>query len=109
MDITASDIRALSATAAPRSVAANVPDFEQDPAVLEEFPWALLSGISYWRRRNINPAADRDDVEAVTRAVNGGLNGLDDRKQYLRKAQAIWMAERTTTGSNPTIRRGDKG
>jgi putative chitinase len=92
-----------------RSIIPDAPDFEADPVRLEEFPWALLSGISYWRRRNINRHADRDDVVAVTRAINGGQNGLDDRKRYLRKAKAIWMADRTTTGSNPTVRRGDTG
>lgn len=92
-----------------RRIIPGAPDFEDDPVKLEEFPWALLSGISYWRRRNINRHADRDDVEAVTRAINGGQNGLDDRKRYLRTAKAIWMAERTPTGSNPTVRMGDKG
>jgi putative chitinase len=92
-----------------RSIIPGAPDFEADPVTLEEFPWALLSGISYWRRRNINRHADRDDVIAVTRAVNGGQNGLNERQRYLLKAKAIWMAERTTTGSNPTVRRGDKG
>jgi putative chitinase len=92
-----------------RLIIPDAPDFEADPVKLEEFPWALLSGISYWRRRNINRHADRDDVIAVTRAVNGGLNGLDDRKRYLQKAKAIWMAERIPTGSNPTLRRGDRG
>lgn len=92
-----------------RRIVPEAPDFEAEPVTLEEFPWALLSGVSYWRRRNINRHADRDDVIAVTRAINGGLNGLDDRKRYVQKAKAIWMAERTTTGSNPTVRRGDKG
>src|SRR3954470_14435421 len=63
------------------------PDFEATPATLEEFPWALLAGISYWRRRNINAAADRDDIVKVTRVINGGTNGLEDRKRYLRIAK----------------------
>src|SRR4029077_3735519 len=59
------------------------PDFEADPVQLEEFPWALLAGITYWQRRNINRHADRDDVVAVTKAVNGGTNGLNSRREYL--------------------------
>ena len=69
------------------------PNFEVDPVELEEFPWALLAGISYWRRKNINAAADRDDVEAVTTKVNGGTNGLSEREMYLARAKAIWMNE----------------
>ena len=32
----------------------NAPDFEANPVKLEEFPWALLAGISYWQSRNLN-------------------------------------------------------
>src|SRR5262249_46831061 len=49
-----------------RRMISDAPDFEAIPTALEEFPWALLSAISYWRRRNINRHADRDDVVAVT-------------------------------------------
>jgi putative chitinase len=85
----------------------SAPDFEEEPAELEEFPWALLSGISYWRRRNINQHADRDDVVAVTKAINGGDNGLADRKQYLRKAKAIWMGGGgRAEGASPELRKG---
>ncbi len=96
-----------------RTMVASAPDFEQEPATLEDFPWALLSGISYWRRRNIDPAADRDDVEAVTRMINGGTNGLAERKRYLLKAKAIWLAGARTgaaaSTANPGLRIGDSG
>src|SRR5918993_230121 len=32
-----------------RRIIPGAPNFEDDPVELEEFPWALLSGISYWR------------------------------------------------------------
>jgi putative chitinase len=86
-----------------------VPDFEANPEELEQFPWALLAGITYWRRRNINRHADRDDVEAVTRAINGGLNGLAERKQYLAKAKAIWLEGVQPSLANPVLRQGDEG
>jgi len=86
------------------------PDFEANPTQLEEFPWALLSGISYWRRRNINRQADRDDIRGVTKAINGGYNGLDSRRKYLAKAKAIFMDDHTVAGaSSPVLRQGDKG
>ncbi|WP_255990821.1 M15 family metallopeptidase [Chitinolyticbacter albus] len=43
----------------------------------------------YWDKRRINMLADRDDVEAVTRAINGGLNGLSDRKRLLTRARTL--------------------
>jgi putative chitinase len=92
-----------------RMIVPDAPDFEADPVKLEEFPWALLSAISYWRRRNIARLADRDDVVAVTRAINGGENGLADRKRYLAKAKAIWIDDNTPTAGHSTVRPGDKG
>ncbi|NZD66183.1 peptidoglycan-binding protein [Rhizobium sp. WYCCWR 11290] len=97
------------ATADIRAMDAAAPDFEREPEALEQFPWALLAGISYWRRRNINRHADRDDVRAVTRAINGGLNGFEDRIRYLGRAKSIWMEPNTPTATHPVLRRGDKG
>jgi putative chitinase len=97
------------ATADIKRMLQSAPDFEDNPEALEQFPWALLAGISYWRRRNINRHADRDDVRAVTRGVNGGLNGFEDRKRYLAKAKAIWLEPHAPTVSHPVLRRGAKG
>lgn len=92
-----------------RKIDAGAPDFEAEPVRLEEFPWALLAGITYWQRRNINRHADRDDIRAVTKAVNGGLNGLSSRIEYLAKAKLIWLAPQSPTASHPVLRMGDKG
>jgi len=101
------------ATESIRKMIPGAPDFEADPVRLEEFPWALMSAISYWQRRNINRLADRDDVLAVTKRINGGRNGLDDRKRYLATAKQIWLGGTSSspspTGENPTLRSGDKG
>ena len=51
----------------------------------------------FWRRNDINSLvdeddilnllADNDDIVSVTRRVNGGINGLEDRKHWLRLAK----------------------
>jgi putative chitinase len=41
----------------------------------------------FWQRNHINQLADADDVAAVTRRVNGGLNGFDERKDYLARSK----------------------
>src|SRR5207248_6202817 len=48
-------------------------------------------------------------LRAVTRAVNGGLNGLDGRIQYLAKAKSIWLEPHSATTAHPVLRKGDKG
>lgn len=60
------------------------------PQLLRTFPGALQAACIYWKKRGINKLADRDDIEGVTKAVNGGLIGLDDRKEWLAKARKIW-------------------
>jgi putative chitinase len=41
----------------------------------------------FWATKKINAKADADDVVGVTRVINGGTNGLEDRKDYLRRAK----------------------
>ena len=41
----------------------------------------------YWETRGLNAWADADKVEKITRMINGGLNGLADRKAYLARAK----------------------
>lgn len=43
----------------------------------------------FWHTRKLNALADADDVKAVTRRINGGYNGLDDRIEYLTRAKAV--------------------
>jgi len=41
----------------------------------------------FWSVNGLNALADADDVERVTRRVNGGLNGFEDRKAKLVRAK----------------------
>lgn len=64
----------------------NNPDQAADPAN------AAKISAWYWKKRNIGAAGKAGDVESATRRINGGLNGLADRKekysQYLTQASA---------------------
>ncbi|WP_018516498.1 glycoside hydrolase family 19 protein [Rhizobium leguminosarum] len=66
------------------------PDFEKTPEQLAQMPWALRSAIWYWTERGLNRCADKNDIRAITRRINGGYNGLADRRAWFRKAVAIW-------------------
>lgn len=48
---------------------------------------ALGVSLWFWRRNNLNRHADKDDLRAVTKRINGGYNGLADREKYLLRAK----------------------
>ena len=58
----------------------DVPDFEDEPELLEQPDWASLTAALYWRTRNLNRFADSGDFAELTRRINGGYNGLAHRQ-----------------------------
>jgi putative chitinase len=60
------------------------------PDLLRTFPGALQAATIYWKSRNINARADRNDVAGVCKAVNGGTIGLSDQRTWLAKAEKVW-------------------
>lgn len=59
------------------------------PELLEQPEWAAKSAVWYWTTRNLNALADADRFTDTTRAINGGTNGLDDRKARYRLALSV--------------------
>jgi predicted chitinase len=43
----------------------------------------------FWERRKINLLADKDNLEGVTRVINGGTNGLADRRRLLIRTKTL--------------------
>jgi putative chitinase len=50
---------------------------------------ALESACWYWNSRKINAACDEGDIVKMTKLVNGGTIGLDDRRKHYEHALAI--------------------
>ena len=63
-------------------------DLILNPERLEEPYYAALSAAEWWHRHGCNQLADTGDMAAVTRKVNGGLTGLDDRLKLYSAALA---------------------
>ena len=43
---------------------------------------ALRSACWFWEKNNLNQFADNKDFRELTRRINGGYNGLEDREKY---------------------------
>lgn len=48
---------------------------------------AAVAAADYWAAKGCNELADEDRYEAITRAINGGLNGYDDRMRWQARAR----------------------
>lgn len=66
------------------------PDFVAAPDLVLRDPWEGLGPVWYWSTRDLNALADRNDLDAITRRINGGSNGLADRRvRYTRAALVL--------------------
>jgi putative chitinase len=53
---------------------------------------AIESACWFWDAKNLNDIADTDDVKRMTKVINGGSIGLDDRKKrYMHAMQVLGM------------------
>jgi putative chitinase len=64
-------------------------DLLGNPDWLATPKYAALSAGWYWNKRNLNPMADTMDIEGLTKKINGGNIGLDDRKAKINKVLDI--------------------
>ncbi len=83
-------------TAWARAHFADAPDFVSDPDLLNTDPWEGLAPLWYWDEgnptgRSLNRYADRNDIEMVTRRINGGLNGYADRLRLYDRAALVLL------------------
>ena len=59
------------------------------PKMASEPRQAVLIALHYWKDHRLNKYADIPDIRAVTRRINGGYNGLADRKRYFKMLQEV--------------------
>jgi len=70
-------------------------DLISDPDMLLEMPYASMSAGWFWNKKNLNDLADQNNYEAtkeMTKRINGGFNGLDDRILKIEQAKKVLTA-----------------
>ena len=64
-------------------------DLVGDPDRLLDPQYAALSAGWFWNKKGLNDLADIADYTTMTKRINGGLIGLDDRKAKIAKALSV--------------------
>ena len=57
----------------------------KNPDKVATYPLDQVAAMWYWEKKKINEPADRGDIDEVTKRVNGGTNGLAQRKVIYRR------------------------
>ena len=65
---------------------------EQVPDFLQTFEGAVQSAYWFWENNNLNQYADTDDILTMTKRINGGTIGLEDRKKHYEHAKHVFGA-----------------
>ncbi len=80
--------------------------FINTPTLLEQPEYAVWSACEYWKTRGLNDAANHADgdilkkkykgniinvspVEFISITINGGYNGMEERKKFYAKAKSV--------------------
>ena len=64
-------------------------DISEVPAYLQTFEGAIQSACWFWENNNLNACADAGDIVKMTKVINGGILGLDDRTARYNHALQI--------------------
>ena len=60
-------------------------DFEANPELVTAPEHALKPALKEWSDNNLNRFADQNDIRTITKRINGGLNGFEDRKAFFAR------------------------
>jgi putative chitinase len=64
-------------------------DLIAHPELLAQSPQSELASGQWWQDHDCNGFCDRDDFVGLTRRINGGVNGLADRRQLYAAARKV--------------------
>lgn len=67
-------------------------DLENNPDLAEQPDIAAQLAVWFWNKKNLNVKADVGDFIGITRAINGGTRGLQQRTRLYESAKQVLSA-----------------
>lgn len=64
-------------------------DFVGAPLNLCLPEWAVMSACWFWQKRGLNELADEYRFRDITKKINGGYNGLEDREKLYERCKRM--------------------
>ena len=62
-----------------------------EPSLASDPQWSLKIAAEEWTDKNCNTFADQDDITTITKRINGGLIGFEERQKWLAKTKQVWV------------------
>ena len=76
-------------------------DLLANPDLITEPEYALFPAIYAWNQISANKFADANNIRAITKGINGGYNGFEDRVAWFNKVWKLLMAVDETVFEKP--------
>lgn len=67
-------------------------DYVSNPDLLLTETDALIAAIWFWNSKGLTKYALADDILTITKRINGGTNGLEDRKKHLIEMKKLFKS-----------------
>jgi predicted chitinase len=87
-------------------------DLVGNPDLASTPQYAFSTAALFWKTNGLNELADVQDFITITRRINGGLNGLQDRQKYYAIAKNVLGADEPAGfgfAAAPTTRSATRG
>lgn len=64
-------------------------DLENNPTLVSDPSIGMWCALEFWDEKGLTPLAKADEITKITKLINGGTTGLDDRKARLAQMKKV--------------------
>ena len=69
--------------------ALNVDLMKNPDLIISNAEICMKTACWFWNSKKLNELADKDDIKSITKRINGGYNGIEDRESILKRAKSV--------------------